>query len=346
MAEKMKKISSTRRDFIRQTAAAGLGLSLPLNLYDMTFKNVPEGKRIGIIGLDTSHSPAFTKLFNADDPDPALNGYRVVAAYPQGSEDIPSSVERIPRYTEEVQAMGVEIVDSIDALLEQVDFVLLETNDGRPRLEQAMPVLKANKRIFVDKPVTASLEDAVALYQAAERYETPIFSSSSLRFMSKAQQVRHDALVGEVTGAMAFSPASLEPNHPDLFWYGIHGVETLFTVMGTGCQSVSRTHTPDTDVVVGKWADGRLGTFRGTRSGKHDYGGVAFGTEGNAVLGPYEGYKGLVLKIAAFFQSGEPPVSPEETLEIYAFMEAADESKRRDGAEVSLAEVMESAKRL
>jgi len=346
MSAMEKKTNNSRREFIRQSAAAGIGLSLPMNMENINQPQAEVGKRVGIIGLDTSHSPAFTKLFNADDPDPSLNGYRVVAAYPQGSKDIPSSVERIPRYTEEVQAIGVEIVDSIDALLEQVDFVLLETNDGRPHLKQAMPVLKAGKRMFVDKPVTASLEDAVALYQAAERYETPIFSSSSLRYMSKAQQVRHDALVGEVTGAMAFSPASLEPNHPDLFWYGIHGVETLFTVMGPGCQSVSRTHTPDTDVVVGKWADGRVGTFRGTRSGKHDYGGVAFGTEGNAVLGPYEGYKGLVLKIAAFFQSGEPPVSPEETLEIYAFMEAADESKRRNGAEVSLAEVMESAKRL
>ena len=346
MSAMKKKTNNSRREFIRQSAAAGIGLSLPMNMENINQPPTEVGKRVGIIGLDTSHSPAFTKLFNADDPDPALNGYRVVAAYPQGSQDIPSSVERIPRYTEEVQARGVEIVDSVDALLEQVDFVLLETNDGRPHLEQAMPVLKAGKRMFVDKPVTASLKDAVALYQAAKRYETPIFSSSSLRFMSKAQQVRHNALVGEVTGAMAFSPASLEPNHPDLFWYGIHGVETLFTVMGPGCQSVSRTHAPDTDVVVGKWADGRLGTFRGTRSGKHDYGGVAFGTEGNAVLGPYEGYKGLVLKIAAFFQSGEPPVAPKETLEIYAFMEAADESKRRDGAEVSLAEVMESAKRL
>jgi len=340
----MKNTRNTRREFIRQSAAAGIGLSLPFNLKHMTSSTVPEGKRIGIIGLDTSHSPAFTKLFNAEDPDPALNGYGVVAAYPQGSRDIPSSIERIPRYTEEVQAMGVEIVDSIDALLEKVDFVLLETNDGRPHLEQAMPVLEAGKRMFVDKPVTASLEDAVALYQTAERYKTPIFSSSSLRYMSKAQQVRHEGLVGEVTGAMAFSPASLEPNHPDLFWYGIHGVETLFTVMGSGCQSVIRTYTPDTDIVVGKWVDGRVGTFRGTRSGKHDYGGVAFGIEGNAILGPYEGYKGLVLKIAEFFESGQPPVSPEETLEIYAFMEAADKSKWRNGAEVSLAEVMALAR--
>jgi hypothetical protein len=36
-------------------------------------------------------------------------------------------------------------------------------------------------------------------------------------------------------------------------------------------------------------------------------------------------------------------VDPKETLDIYAFMEAADESKRRGGAPVSVAEVMEKA---
>jgi predicted dehydrogenase len=341
-SRKMKE--TTRREFIRKSGAAGLAVSFPWKIGNTPLQEVPKGKRVGIIGLDTSHSPAFTKMFNADEPDPALNGYRVVAAYPQGSKDIPTSVERIPKYTEEVKALGVEIVSSISELLEKVDCVLLETNDGRPHLLQALPVLKAGKKLFVDKPVTASLHDAIELYEAAREYNNPIFSSSSLRYMSKAQQVRHENLIGKVTGAMAFSPASLEANHPDLFWYGIHGVETLFTVMGPGCKRVQRVHTPDTDVVIGTWADGRLGTFRGTRSGKHEYGGIAFGNEGNAVLGPYEGYKGLVLKIAEFFESGNPPVSPKETLEIYAFMEAADESKRQDGSEVSLDYVMNKAR--
>jgi predicted dehydrogenase len=334
---------NTRRDFMKKASVAGLSLSLPnFNIHQKS--SAPAGKRIGIIGLDTSHSPAFTKMFNAKEQEAKLKGYQVVAAYPYGSKDIPSSVERIPKYTEEVKALGVEIVDSIDQLLEKVDFVLLETNDGRPHLEQGLQVLKAGKTMFVDKPVTASLHDAIALYEASEEYNTPIFSSSSLRYLQKAQDVRHKNIAGDVTGAMSFSPASLEEHHPDLFWYGIHGVEILFTVMGTGCRRVQRIATPDTDIVVGTWQDGRLGTFRGSRTGKHDYGGIAFGTKENINLGPYGGYQNLVAKIAEFFETGKPPVSSQETLEIYAFMEAADESKRQDGSEVSLNYVMNKAR--
>lgn len=328
---------------MKQATAASVSLSLP-NFIKSPTQSVPKGKRVGIIGLDTSHSPAFTQMFNAAQPDARLKGYQVVAAYPQGSKDIPGSVSRIPEYTAQVKAMGVEIVDSIAKLLEMVDVVLLETNDGRLHLEQALPVLKAGKRMFVDKPFTASLHEAIELFAAAEEYQTPLFSSSSLRYLNKAQEVRNHQIAGEVTGAMTFSPATLEEHHPDLFWYGIHGVEILFTVMGTGCRRVQRITTPDTDIVVGTWDDGRLGTFRGSRTGKHDYGGIVFGTKKTINLGAFDGYQNLVYHIAEFFASGKPPVAAKETLEIYAFMEAADESKRQDGSEVSLNYVMNKAR--
>jgi predicted dehydrogenase len=300
--------------------------------------------RVGIIGLDTSHSPAFTEILNAPDAAPDVSGFRVVAAYPHGSPDIESSVSRIPRYTEAVQAMGVEIVESIEALLGRVDVVLLETNDGRPHLAQALQVIEAGKPLFVDKPMAASLADVVKIFDAARRRGVPVFSSSSLRFMAPAQAIREGS-IGAVHGADAYSPATLEPTHPDLFWYGIHGVETLFTVMGTGCETVQRFHTEGADVVVGTWAGGRIGTFRGIRGGTGGYGGTAFGEDGIAPIGPYEGYRPLVAEIARFFRTGVPPVTPEETLEIYAFMEAADQSKRDGGAPVRITDVLEAATR-
>ena len=332
-----------RRNFIKQSAAAGALLGL---------QNVPIGSnsdqnekviRIGIIGLDTSHSPEFTKFFNSGNPDESAKGFRVVAAYPRGSEDIQSSIEKIPEYTQQVQGMGVEIVDSIKALLKKTDAILLETNDGRPHLEQAREVFKTGKPVFVDKPVTASLTDAVKMFREAKEKKISIFSSSALRYLNNAQAVRNENKIGRVLGADAFSPASLEPHHPDLFWYGIHGVEILYTVMGTGCDTVTRFQTTDTEFVVGKWKDGRIGTFRGTRTGTHDYGGIAFGTEGNLVLGTFEGYDNLLVKIAEFFKTGISPVDPAETLEIYGFMEAADESKRRGGIPVSVDEVLKKA---
>lgn len=336
-------MNTTRRDFIKHTtmagAAFGFGLSSPLNAFSS-----PQGElRIGMIGLDTSHAPAFVKLFNTPNTAPELAGMKVVAAYPKGSADIKSSVERIPKYTEEVKAMGVEIVDSISSLLSKVDVVLLETNDGRPHLEQAREVFKAKKPVFIDKPVAASLKDTVSIYQEAEKSQTPLFSSSSLRYMPGVQAVRYENKIGAVLGADTYSPATLEPTHPDLFWYGIHGVEILFTLMGPGCESVTRFQTPDTEVVVGKWKDGRLGTFRGTRKGKHGYGGTVFGEKSTYSLEPFSGYDNLGYVIAKFFRSKVSPIEVRETLEIYAFMEAADESKRKGGVAVSVDDVLKKA---
>ena len=303
----------------------------------------PKVLRVGVIGLDTSHAPAFAKLLNDPAAPPELANCKVVAAYAKGSPDIESSVKRVPEYTKIFQDLGIEIVDTIPALLEKVDCVLLETNDGRPHLEQVLPVLKAGKPCFIDKPIAGTLTDAVAIFEAAKKYKVPIFSASSLRFAAGAQAIRNKSL-GDVLGCDAYSPASLEATHPDLFWYGIHGVETLFTVMGAGCESVTRLQTPGAEVVAGVWKGGRLGTFRGIRDGKGGYGGTAFGSKANGPIGDYGGYRPLIVEIVKFYRSGEPPVSEQETLEIYAFMEAADESKRQGGKPVTLESVLEIAR--
>ena len=298
--------------------------------------------KLGIIGLDTSHAPAFAKLFNmADDPQ-HVPGCRVVAAHPHGSRTIESSLKRIPEYTEAVRKLGVEIVDGVGPLVDGVDAVLLETNDGAPHLEQAAAALRAGKPLFIDKPVAATLADTVAIYRLAVDRNVPIFSSSSLRFGTGTQAVRGGS-IGEVTGCDTWSPCTTEPTHVDLFWYGIHGCESLFTVMGPGCETVTRTSTPDFEHVVGVWNGGRIGTFRGIRRGASGYGGTAFGTKGTATVGMFDGYRPLAVAIAEFMRTRQPPVPPAETLALYAFMEAADESKRRGGGPVKVADVMARA---
>jgi predicted dehydrogenase len=301
--------------------------------------------RAGIIGLDTSHVVAFTQTLNNPQAKGVLSRVRVVAAYPGGSPDIPDSKNRLEGYTKTLrEKFGVEIVDSIDDLLKKVDVVLLESVDGRPHLEQVKPVFRAKKPVFIDKPVAGSLADAVEIYRLARESGTPCFSSSSLRFSHDIRGVRDDPKFGGILGCDAYGPCSLEPHHPDLFWYGIHGVEILFTVMGPGCESVTRTETDNTEFVVGKWKDGRVGTFRGNRKGKYDYGAMVFGTKANGSTGRFDSYEPLIIEICKFFESGKPPVTAEETLEIYAFMEAADESKRQGGKPVTLASVLNRAR--
>ena len=302
----------------------------------------PKPLKVGIIGLDTSHATAFTNILNGEKQRPEAFGSRMIAAYPKGSPDIESSVKRVPEYIEIVKKNGVEIVDSIEELVKRVDVVCLETNDGRPHFEQLIPVLKAGKPCFIDKPIAGSLTDAVAIFEAAKKYKVPVFSSSSLRFGKNTLAVRAGSL-GKITRCETSSPASLEPTHPDLFWYGIHGVESLFTVMGTGCVSVKRGMTSDGMIeVIGQWPDDRVGIYRENKSGK--YTGTAMGEKGDSPVGSYDGYEPLLFEVLKFAVSGQPPVSEAETLEIYAFMEAADESKRQNGASVTLESVMKKAR--
>lgn len=301
------------------------------------------GRRVGIIGLDTSHAVEFTRALNAADaPVDQYGGLRVVAAYPQGSRDIQSSTSRVPAYTKQMKEWGVGIVETIPDLLGKVDFIMLESNDGRVHREQAKLVIEAGKPLFIDKPVAASLPDVIAIYQAANARDVPVFSASSLRWIPRALELR-DGKMGAITGADTFSWAALEPTHPDLYWYGIHGVEILYTVMGTGCQTVSRFHTADTEFCVGQWKNGRIGTFRGLRSSEHKYGGTVFSEKKITYLPMETSYAPLLHAIAQFFVSGKSPVSQEETLEIYAFMSAADQSKANGGRPVKIFDVMNAA---
>jgi WD40 repeat protein/predicted dehydrogenase len=299
--------------------------------------------RVGMIGLDTSHCLAFTKLLNDPKAAPDVAGFRMIAVYPKGSPDIESSTSRVPGYIEQMKKLDVKIVNDLDELVGQVDAILLETNDGRPHLEQIIPALKAGLPVFVDKPIAGSVTDAVAMFELGRHFKTPLFCSSSLRFSDGPQALRAGS-IGKILGCSTYSPCSLEKTHPDLFWYGIHGVEMLFTVMGTGCESVTRASSKDFELVTGTWDDGRIGTFRGIRSGKGGYGGTAFGEKGIVPVGKYDGYKPLVVEIVRFFKTREVPVTEAETLEIYAFMEASDESKRQGGAPVTIESVMKKAR--
>ena len=300
--------------------------------------------RVGIIGLDTSHVVAFTKVLNGAKAEGPMAGVRVVAAYPGGSPDVASSRDRVAGFTTDLRdKFKVAIVDSIDDLLARVDVVLLESVDGRPHLKQVRPVLRAHKPVFIDKPLAGSLADAIEIVRLVEETGTPCFSSSSLRFRPDVVALKNDPKIGAIQGCETYSPCSLEEHHPDLFWYGVHGVEMLYTLMGTGCEKVTRAQTKDTELVTGVWNDGRIGTFRGLR-GKTGYGALVFGAKGIAPGGGSGGYEPLLVEICKFFRTGKPPVNPRETLEILAFMEAADESKRQGGSPVTLESVMAKAR--
>jgi hypothetical protein len=287
--------------------------------------------RLGIVGTDTSHAVAFTALLNdASNPD-HLVGARVVAAYKGGSPDLPESANRVDKYAAELQSKyGVEFVPDIATLLTKVDAVLLESVDGRPHLAQFREIVKGRQPVFIDKPLASTLSDAREIARLAREAGVPWFTSSALRFSDGLAALKLDGL----NGVFVWAPGPLEPHHElDLSWYGIHGVEMLYTLMGTGCKQVSRISTPDADLITGRWKDGRLGALRLMRP-YSGYGATAFSPQliRSSDKDLYTGYRQLVAQIIKFFQTGKPPVDERETMEMFEFMDAALRSAKAGGA--------------
>jgi len=315
-------------------AAIGLALAAPARADEKVI-------RLGMIGLDTSHVIAFTSYLN----NPKNNtGCKVVAAFPGGSPDFKASADRVGKYTADMRdKFGVEMVSSIEELCQKVDGVLLESVDGRPHLAQAQPVIAAGKPLFVDKPVAANLQDVIEIFRLAKEKNVPLWSSSSFRYGKEVAGARTDEKLGKVVGCDVFGSSSWAEHHPDLYLYGIHPVEALFTVMGPGCEQVRRVKTGGADLVIGVWKDGRIGTFRDLRGGKPAAPVAIFGANGSSTA-QSGGYAPLLVEMIKFFKTGQPPVPAEETIEIYAFMTAADESKAKDGAAVSIPDLIDRAK--
>lgn len=296
--------------------------------------------RAGMIGADTSHCSAFAHMLNEAVDGPHA-GVKVVACYPSFSPDIESSAGRVDKFKKELsEKWSIRMFDSIDEMLAQVDVVLLESVDGRRHLKELEPVARAGKPVYIDKPFTASLADAKNMVKLIKETKLPCFSCSSLRYDSAIAQAASELeKCGQIIGCDAYGPAHLEPTNPGLFWYGIHGVEILYTIMGTGCRSVQCTSRPDGDMVIGTWSDDRLGTFRGIRKGKSGYGAMVLCEKAPPKLVESAGdfYAGLVSEIVKFFKTRQPPLPIEETLEICAYIDAAAWSAASGGCAVKLA---------
>jgi len=229
-------------------------------------------------------------------------------------------------------------VPDIPTLCSKVYGVLLESGDGRIHLEQAKLVFAAHKPVFIDKPLASTLEDAREIARLAKAAGVAWFSSSGLRFNELGTKYKYP----DATGIDVWGPGPMEEHqHLDLSWYAIHPIETLYTLMGMGCEEVTRVSGGDfksgSDVVIGRWKDGRIGIVRTLRP-SGGYGVVVFRPKAivESAPNPPFSYALLCKQIVEFFQTGKPPVPNQETLEIYAFMDAAQRSKEAGGKPMKL----------
>lgn len=321
-------------------------LLLPAFAISFAASAMADNLRIGLIGLDTSHSEQFTLRLNDPANPNHVPGARVVAAFPCSSPDLTESASRIDGFTTLLRdKYGIKMLGSISEVCAATDAVMILSVDGRPHLDQAKQVIAGGKPFFLDKPVAASLKDAVEIYKLAEAAKIPMFSASATRWWPGVIEVANAEKL-PARAALSYGPAPLLPHHPDLFFYGIHSAEALFTVMGRGCLSVERTSAPDVSVITGLWEGGRLGTLYALHTlpmGSTSYKIIRFGQEKITEQASQGDYTPLLREIIKFFQTKQAPLTARETLEIYAFMEAAQESKKQNGKLVTLREVLTKA---
>ena len=291
--------------------------------------------RLGLVGTDTSHVTAFAAAFNDPSSPEHVAGARIVAAYRGGSPDLPSSRDRIDNFTAQLRdKYGVEVVGSISELCARVDGVLLTSVDGRVHLAQAREIIAAGKPMFIDKPLASTLDDAREIARLAKAANVPWFSTSTLRYGVASLKA------ADVSGVDVWGPGPLEEHHQlDLSWYAIHEAEMLFTILGRGCEEVTRTASADADVVTCRWSDGRIGTMRALRP-YSEYGVVIFRKNAKrqefdmkTIAAPR---RSLDEDLVRFFQSRVPPVPNEDTLELMAFLDAAQRSKEAGGKPMRL----------
>jgi predicted dehydrogenase len=296
--------------------------------------------RFGMLDFDTSHSVAFTTRLNhvGVAKDQFVEGAKVVIGCPGESKLSP---ERIAGFTEQMKKFGVPLVDKPEDMIGKVDAMLIEAVDGTVHYERAKPFLEKGIPCFIDKPFTCSTADAKKIIDLAGKHKTFVFSSSSLRYAPDVVEYVADEKKGKIIGCVVYSPASLSPipeRNAGLYHYGIHGVEILYTLMGPGCQSVTCTHEQGVDVATGHWKDGRVATYRGLRQGAAPYGFVGFAEKGAKAVSVGTGaiYRELLKKIVETFETKKPAVDPAVTLEIMAFIEAANQSGANHGAVVTV----------
>ncbi len=331
-----------------------------------------EPVRVGLLGIDNFGSVAYTEFLNRPHAEGVFEGVRVVAAYPIGSDDYPESDKLVASWKDQLLKMyqspkdpkdavpPIEMVDSVEALLAKCDAIMIFSMDGRLHLKQADAVLKAGKRLFISRPLASSPADAVAILKLSEATKTPCWSSSQHRYSTGFSGMRDHPEVGRVIGCDVYGGWAENAPAADQFTRPLHSIETLYTIMGPGVVSVTCVSTPKVESITAVWKDGRVGTYRGIKEGAVKYSATVFGEKGVSTAGiyghgipvngivptndKYVGYEGLAIEIAKFLKGGPTPVSPAETLEIFALIQAAEESKAQGGAVVRLKSLWENAK--
>ncbi len=286
--------------------------------------------KIGLIGLDTSHVEIFAKILSKNHKE-HLAGVRVVIGYPSPSLDIELSKNRVGNYTERLKEdYDVKIAKSILEVVEASDALFITALDGRKHLDLFKEIVSYGKPVFIDKPFTVTSEEAEEIFALSTEYQTPVMSSSALRFADSL--VTHLANEqSKVMGVYLNGPMPFIEKIPYYSWYGIHMIETLFTILGSDFQDINIHSNKDYDVITVEFKDGRFGVIRGSRVWHSKFEVMIHYTNKTIHLPLYKDeksyYVSLLEEIITFCKTGKSPISNKETVAIMKFIDVANKLK-------------------
>lgn len=284
--------------------------------------------RIGMIGTDTSHAVAFARILNDKEHPFHVEGGSITQAMRFMSADFELSYSREKRFSGELaEKFRIPFAD-LSEMEQQCDAILLEAADGRKHLELFGKIAAWRKPVFIDKPLAAGYRDAAEIVRLAEHYGTPIMSSSALRYAAALGQRLSAIDRRGIKKVTVRCPLVIEPTQSRYYWYGIHGVEMLFTILGMGCSNTDLSLEKDGERLIGVWSGGAIGEVQCCYNPEQPFEAVIETAEETILIRidnqvPF--YASLLEKVMPFFQTGISPVTSEETLEIMAFIDAAEE---------------------
>lgn len=183
-------------------------------------------KRVGVVGLDTSHSEAFASLLE-DRESVTLN-----AVWDSGEIRDDDYIDNF------CDQYGATRFETPGAMVDAVDGVLILTVDWDTHCELALPFLKNGVATLIDKPIAGRLEDIDIIEQAADG--TPFFGGSAVPFHPSFDSFPR-GLPNQTIYCSGFD---------DPFYYGCHLVDTVRYIAGADWTHVRPADDPGQSVDV------------------------------------------------------------------------------------------------
>jgi len=269
--------------------------------------------RMGLVDLCTSHPGSFVPILRQMDGVEVAAVYDSGAARPDGYAEQFAAEHAIPHACERLEDM-----------LDLVDAAIVHSADWDSHLDRARPFIEAGKPVYIDKPVVANLRDLNELLNLEAKHGTLIMGGSSLRWAAEVQELRDRvAERGEVVSAFGSGPG-------DFFNYGIHTIEMLGGLLGSGVRSVTWVASRGTtDVFHAAYSDGRMALFQ-LGSPHHEWQVTVTTTGGGATATVDAGklYEALLRHYLAALETGQAPVPLRDVLESIQVALAAKVSRR------------------